>query len=408
MFEKKNFVLNCNVCDARKIKEEDWASYEKIILNADLLLVDERSKSILNKLPIVSNIDETMELDEDINLISQNGNYEISGNTPVAPNTVICVNGNLTIAPDTQEVLKSIRSIHVNGNVTCPDSLNPYLSMLSLNGNLNCYPGDCIVMPSHFVIDRYFPMRTRQNGRYYAKDTVLLTDGDTDIRPLLDKNVRFKTDRFVVAQKYLEAAVSMVDENVALTVIPSGLTFVDGDAELTESLLAKYGKNLYIYGHLTLQKESLSLLSQIEKLHVDGNVNLYEEQLEAFRKIPAQYQELCIIADTQTNVRVIENKMHAKIDSFVLDASPDGLVCRNCASVSIHDTVTTDQILDKLRLENCASVQCSPAQRSAVETASQNVAVIQDGEETQGAPSIIGLLGDLLHSRIVNSDSYNL
>ncbi len=408
MFEKKNFVLNCDVCDARKIREEDWTAYEKIILNADLLLVDERSKSILNQLPIISNIDKTMEIDGDIHLISQNGNYEITGSTPVVPNTVICINGNLSIAPGTEEVLKSIYSIHVNGNVICPDSLNPYLGMLSLNGSMDCYPGDYTVMPSHFTIDRYFPLRARQNGRYYAKDTVLLTDTEADIQPLLEKSIRFKTSRFVVAQKHLEAAVSMFDENVALTVVPSGFVFVDGDVELTDSLLAKYGKSLYIYGHLTLPKDSLPLLSQIEKLYVDGNVNLYKEQLEAFRKIPAQYQELCVIADTQSDARVIENKIRTKIDSSILDASPNGLICRNCASVSIQDTVTVDRILDTLQLENCASVYCSPAQRSAVETVSQNVAVIQDGEDTEGAPSLVGLFNDLLHSRIVNSDSYIL
>ena len=51
MFEKKNFIVNCDVCDARKIQEESLSGYEQIILNTDFLLVDERSKSILNNLP---------------------------------------------------------------------------------------------------------------------------------------------------------------------------------------------------------------------------------------------------------------------------------------------------------------------------------------------------------------------
>ena len=43
MFEKKNFIVNCDVCDARKIQEESLSGYEQIILNTDFLLVDERA-----------------------------------------------------------------------------------------------------------------------------------------------------------------------------------------------------------------------------------------------------------------------------------------------------------------------------------------------------------------------------
>lgn len=35
MFEKKNYVLNCDVCDTRKMKEEDYKGYEKIMVNVD-------------------------------------------------------------------------------------------------------------------------------------------------------------------------------------------------------------------------------------------------------------------------------------------------------------------------------------------------------------------------------------
>ena len=29
MFDKKNYVLNCDICDARKMKEEDYNNYKK-------------------------------------------------------------------------------------------------------------------------------------------------------------------------------------------------------------------------------------------------------------------------------------------------------------------------------------------------------------------------------------------
>ena len=49
MFNKKNFMLNCDVCDTRKMKEEDYSSYEKMMINAEVMIVNEASKSILNK-----------------------------------------------------------------------------------------------------------------------------------------------------------------------------------------------------------------------------------------------------------------------------------------------------------------------------------------------------------------------
>ena len=47
MFDKKNYVLNCDICDARKMKEEDYNNYKNMIINADIVIVSTSSKSIL-------------------------------------------------------------------------------------------------------------------------------------------------------------------------------------------------------------------------------------------------------------------------------------------------------------------------------------------------------------------------
>ena len=52
MFNKKNYLLNCDVCDTRKMKEEDYSGYEKMMINTDLVIVSPSSKSILNRLPL--------------------------------------------------------------------------------------------------------------------------------------------------------------------------------------------------------------------------------------------------------------------------------------------------------------------------------------------------------------------
>ena len=39
MFDKKNYVLNCDICDARKMKEEDYNNYKNMIINADIVII---------------------------------------------------------------------------------------------------------------------------------------------------------------------------------------------------------------------------------------------------------------------------------------------------------------------------------------------------------------------------------
>ena len=56
---KKNLIINCEICDARNMREEDYLDYERILLNAEIVLVNETSKGILNRLPIQVNTERT-------------------------------------------------------------------------------------------------------------------------------------------------------------------------------------------------------------------------------------------------------------------------------------------------------------------------------------------------------------
>ena len=38
MFNQKNYLLNCDVCDTRKMMEEDYSGYEKMMINTDLVM----------------------------------------------------------------------------------------------------------------------------------------------------------------------------------------------------------------------------------------------------------------------------------------------------------------------------------------------------------------------------------
>ena len=53
---KKNKMINAATCDARAVTEESLTGYENITINAATLIVNERSKELLNKYPVTMNV----------------------------------------------------------------------------------------------------------------------------------------------------------------------------------------------------------------------------------------------------------------------------------------------------------------------------------------------------------------
>ena len=405
ILEKKTFILNCDVCDARKVKEEDLSAYEQIVINADVLLVSEESKSVLNRLPAVCNADTTLELDGDFRLISYNGEYEINGSTPVFPHTILTVNGNLRIHPGTEEILKSFLYISVNGSVQCPKSLSPFLSALHVNGSMECYPDGCIVLDSVFVPDAWFALRARENGSYFVSQQVRLTDPKVDLAALTAKKVRFFTPSLLVPEEKAAAALPLVDETVSLEVIPSGYSFADGDFSLDESFLSKYGNRVYVSGSLELTKESEAFLPRLEGLIVRGTVSLPDSLQEGFLRLPAEYGALSVV---KPGAKQLRNKVMVTLDNAMLDASPDGILIANCAAVRIKKDVEPQRILDLASFANCAKIFCTPEQKSAAELVSQNVAFIGSDSENEGSGGLMDMVKQLARCKIVNADQYVL
>ena len=82
---KENLIINSEICDARKIKEENYESYKKIIINSEILITSERSREILNSLGAIVNSDAIIDAAEDEVIDSRivNGNEVISkGSVP--------------------------------------------------------------------------------------------------------------------------------------------------------------------------------------------------------------------------------------------------------------------------------------------------------------------------------------
>lgn len=341
--------------------------------------------------------------DAEIELKAINGSYEITGTTAVHEHTLLSVNGDLTIYPGTEESLQKYEKIHVNGSVTCPKSLEGYLTKLSANGSVSVYPDDCVILDNTFIVDKYFPLRAREGRRYYVKDMVIVQDKSVDMEKLAQKNVHFITRQLIVPEEMVESCVELFDEKADFAVTPAGMTLHYGDAVLNEQLIEKNGDCIYVYGNLTIPDNiTVSALSDsITKLTVKGNVILKKDQAEDFKKLNTEYHELKF----KWEGRIIEKKVSVKVDKTLLESSPDKILVRNTAAANIASDVTPELILERLKIENCAKVTCNDKQESAVAAISQNVAAIIKAGSEESA-EISGGFEDLLSTKVINADSY--
>ena len=193
----------------------------------------------------------------------------------------------------------------------------------------------------------------------------------------------------------------MVDENTELQVVPAGYSYVSKDAVLDEMLLEKHGTKLYIDGSLTLEKSSTPWIEKLENLQVSGVVTLLRSQVEAFRAIGAEYKELEIVKG-----KIVKNHSSLTVDAAMLEQAEDGVTVKNCASLKVKEDVSPEAILERLQIANCATIKCSPQQKSALQMVSKNVANIEDGEDSGEKTGVFSVLKQLADSKIVNAEKY--
>lgn len=313
---------------------------------------------------------------------------------------MICVNGSLSVSAGTEKVLENVLKICVNGSARYPKSMAPFLDKMNVNGKTRCIPDDCIDLKPEFAIDKYFPLRAKQDGKYYVDHKVVLIDTDVDVEALAAKNIQFVTERFLVREEYISKTIAMFAENVEMDVVPTGFAYIGEDAELNDTLIQRYGKCLYIDGNLVLKDDSRNCLEQVEKIRVNGDVRILKRLEKEFARIDAAYKKLVYVKG-----RYVKNQACMVVDEALLSSSPDGLEIVNCAGVKVEKDVKPELILERLTIENCGQISCSPEQKSALQLVCRNVAGIGDGEdekEEEGG-SILEMM-----KKVVNADTYVL
>lgn len=420
--QNKTLTINTILCDARQVRESTLAAYDKIAINASVLLTDQDSQELLHKYPVELNVTDTLDIPGDVQVSQINGREELGPGVP-APSrpTYLIVNGVLDIAPGAGPALERYVGIQVNGKVLCPESLSGLLASAQVNGQIETYPDDCVRLKSTVVLDRTFLLRTRKNTRYFTGRRVVALAGDIDFQKLAEKNVRFVTRELLVAESLAEAAVPLFGERTEITILPDGCAYVGDDAKLDGALIRRYGGKLYINGDLTVNEESAPWLEQVSYLRIHGDVRVTKGMYDAFLAVGADYDKEEIVAG-----KLIQDKLSLTVDRTLLEEAREGLSIADCVNVRFREDVPAELIRERLfSISDCASVVCTPEQRSAVEMAARDVAEIReqlpagslvvDLERDQvtsvrgtGEGGILDSLKSLARGKVVNATSYKL
>lgn len=380
---KKKLKINTALCDARNVTEAVLESYESVGINAALIIVSQESKELMSRYDVSMNAAKVEEAPADIELMVQNGKYEISDGTNLAKPVALVVNGVLNIYTSSQEVLEKFHTIIVNGKVSYPSNIEDKLPNISVNGKMEAYPADAIRLTSKFTMDKTFIIRA-EDAKYYASNKVIISDPDLDMDALVKKGATFITKKAIITEELLESALPLFDAEVEIETIPVGYKYI-GTETLKEVLIRKYGDSLYVDGDLTITLEGEKALDKVKNLKVMGTVYILEKLTDKLYEINSEYHDIVNIKG-----KIMNDRPLITIDSRMLKKHDDGITVQDCATVNIKDDVSPDEIEEKLQFIDCAYINCSEEQKSAVETVAEAVAFIDSSGK--GKSSALGTL----------------
>ncbi len=409
----QKLIVNTANCDIRNITEEILQCYEQITINSATVISGAKAQELISRYGNMTlNAASVYTAEEDVEVSFVNGKSEIAeGNAP-SKKTLLVVNGSLLIRSCSPETLDNFASIFVNGKALCPKSLSSiFLAKASVNGKTAFYPDGAIILKNNTNIDRVFVLRAKDS--LYWANSLLFLDTTVDSGAVRAKGTRFEADRVVIAESLVEKFIDLISEDTDIKIVPDGTQFVGDDVKLDDSLIKRYGSKLYIKGDLEVENGAEEALDQLEYVCVNGDVKIYKEYVEKFCAIKPEYKEMNVIERKEKKKydKVVEDKIAVKIDKYVLEQCPNGVLVSDCAAVKIAQDIPSEMILERLSLSDCATVRCSPEQESAVGLIADDCASIStsgDGEEGVGGilKNAFGAIKDLANTKVINAAVY--
>lgn len=407
----KKLLINCSVCDARKIQQENYSHYEAITINCATMLTNANGKAVMNRLPFSLNCSNTLELEEEVDFRVVNGSNEIKSSDLIPQKKFyLMVNGSLTIGTDTRNHLAQCVGISVNGSLICPERIYTALPNINVNGSVTCYPDDAVVLKRSAVIDKLFALRAK-NRLYWSAKRMIMTDPELEGEVLRRKGASFSSGEFIITQSKVEKLLELIDEKAEIIVVPDNSSVVEDDIILDEDALRRYGNRLYVIGDITVPEDG-GILERLDYLNVLGDAEVPQEYKEKLLDTITQVSGKIKIA--KPDGAVLTDKPYIKITRWMLERQPMGIDVSDCAIVKISEDIPKELIADRLHIEDCGIVKCSEEQKDAVDMICRDVGKVgkADGEEGPGLGdsilSAFGVIKGALSTKVVNAADYVL
>ena len=341
----KNKVINAATCDAREVTEESLAGFERITINAAILIVGERSRELLNKYPVTMNVANVLEIPDgqNITIKSINGRGELG---PDADGTgvFLMVNGKLMIADGSHDAVNSYYRIIVNGKALMPKSMEGQFANIQVNGKTEYYPDGAAILKADTQIDDLFIQRA-SNSLYYCSGNLFFLDHNINTDALLQKNLKFAARKIIIAESLVGKLISLFDEETEIVRVPDGAALIDDDLELKPKTIKKYGTKLCVTGDVSIM--NAEALSSLEYLFADGTVRLDKNLEEAFDEIEAVYDDLMAIDPDQG---LLSDRPMLKVGQAMLKKYPHGVWVEDCAKVTLSEDLSPEDIMEKLHI----------------------------------------------------------
>lgn len=368
---EKKLIINTAICDTRDVTEEVINSYDSIVINSSAVLVSKESKELFSRYNIQMNTSDVLEISGDVEVMIQNGSFEISPGTKMSKPTMLLVNGSLEIKKNSEEALKTFVSINVNGSVSYPSDIVNQLPPFRVNGSTNSYPADAIKMNSTLIFDKAFILKAK-NAKYYVKNKVVIADEALDLASLVKKGTTLITKKALIAENLLEDAIPLFEDETEIIMIPTGYTYVKNN-KLDDMLIRQYGEKLYVDGDLIITSDGENALNKLVGLRVSGSILVVSKLADKLLMLDVEYSDLKKIKG-----QIIEDKGMLSISKNTIDTAHDGITIIDCGFVQINSDISSDEIEQKLQFIDCGAITCNPEQRGAIELVSEDVGHISD------------------------------
>ncbi len=184
-----------------------------------------------------------------------------------------------------------------------------------------------------------------------------------------------------MAERLLADALPLFEDSARILPIPAGSAFVEDEEVLTGALLRRYGPRLFVAGDLVIRAGDEELAAQLERLTVTGTLRVPESKLDSLLAIKPDCGDVAPYKGS-----LLYDQGHLVVDAALLAQHPHGLTVVDCGSVDVAQDVSPQQILERLVLQGCGAVRCSPAQRGAVMQVASDVGHISDEQKAPDEP----------------------